>query len=106
MPKYEYQCQNCSYKWEAWKPVDKRDDVSEYGCLWCDGKWIRRVSSWDTVAFGEVKGTGNGPIGRGLEEKVEANRRKPVQTTPDEQVEQALRAVGDEQAVAEWTGRE
>lgn len=105
MPKYEYQCQNCSYKWEAWKPVEWRDDVHDMGCLWCDGKRIRRVPSWNTVGFNEVKGTGNGPIGKAIEDKVEEGRRLGKQITPDDQVERALRRVGDEQAVAEWTGQ-
>lgn len=53
MPIYEYQCQECSYKFEVLVPVSKRYEPENEKCPMCEGT-VKRQPSLPTISYDVV----------------------------------------------------
>lgn len=70
MPVYDYECPLCQ---RQYGDVLVQSHRSTYRCADC-GAPARRKPVVSRVA--EVRGTGNGPIGRGLQDRAELGQRR------------------------------
>ena len=79
MPTYEFRCLDSGDPLDAILPTRSAPSIGETIACRCEEATysphpMRRVIQ--SVAMAEVRGTGNGPIGRGLEDRAELGRRR------------------------------
>lgn len=75
MPFYEYRCTDCLHRWSENRRVGDRDVPTVCPSCGHRGERVRFAG----VMFAEVKGTGNGRIGGGLERRAEEGRKRAAE---------------------------